>query len=198
MHEKNIIIKTKDGNLDCKVFINSNINAPTVIFYMDAPGIREELRTMCRRILDNGYNVLLPNLFYRVGTEGNYPFNQLLYKKSKKKFIFVFNGFLMQGMQRLSPGIAGAPRKIWFFYQKALESLKSVPSIDTGERDMYKLNKTVVCADGFSMSVQAGTGNYCKPRQPNADRYTAVEVGFPSHEEPLLLQFQNYLMMEFR
>ena len=85
MHEKNIIIKTKDGNLDCKIFINSNINAPTVIFYMDAPGIREELRTMCRRILKNGYNVLLPNLFYRVGTEGNYPFNQLLYKKSKEE-----------------------------------------------------------------------------------------------------------------
>ena len=55
MHEKNIIIKTKDGNLDCKTFINSNINAPTVIFYMDAPGIREELRVMCRRILKNGY-----------------------------------------------------------------------------------------------------------------------------------------------
>ena len=85
MHEKNIIIKTKDGNLDCKTFINSNINAPTIIFYMDAPGIREELRIMCRRILKNGYNVLLPNLFYRVGTEGDYPFNQLLYKKSKKE-----------------------------------------------------------------------------------------------------------------
>ena len=85
MHEKNIIIKTKDGNLDCKTFINSNINAPTIIFYMDAPGIREELRTMCRRILKNGYNVLLPNLFYRLGTESNYPFNQLLYKKSQEE-----------------------------------------------------------------------------------------------------------------
>ena len=85
MHEKNIIIKTKDGNLDCKTFINSNINAPTIIFYMDAPGNREELRTMCRRILKNGYNVLLPNLFYREGTERHYPFNQLLYKKSKEE-----------------------------------------------------------------------------------------------------------------
>ena len=85
MHEKNIIIKTKDGNLDCKSFVNSNTNTPTIIFYMDAPGIREELRTMCRRILKNGYNVLLPNLFYRVGTEGNYPFNQLLYRNSKEE-----------------------------------------------------------------------------------------------------------------
>ena len=39
MHEKNIILKTKDGNLDCKVFVNSNINVPTIIFYMDALGL---------------------------------------------------------------------------------------------------------------------------------------------------------------
>ena len=85
MHEKNIIIKTKDGNLDCRVFENNYINAPTIIFYMDAPGIREELRNMSRRIVSNSYNVILPNLFYRLGTEGNYPFNQLLYKKSKQE-----------------------------------------------------------------------------------------------------------------
>ncbi|MAH88659.1 MAG: hydrolase [Pelagibacterales bacterium] len=94
MHEKNIIIKTKDGNLDCRVFINNNINAPTIIFYMDAPAIREELRKMCRRILKNGYNVILPNLFYRVGTENNYPFNQKLYKESReelKKMITTMN-----------------------------------------------------------------------------------------------------------
>ena len=52
---------------------------------MDAPGIREELRSMCRRILKNGYNVILPNLFYRHGTEKNYPFNQQLIKKSKEE-----------------------------------------------------------------------------------------------------------------
>ena len=61
---------------------------------MDAPGIRDELRNMCRRILKNGYNVILPNLFYRHGTEGKYPFNQQLYKKSKKelnKMLFTMN-----------------------------------------------------------------------------------------------------------
>ena len=91
MHEKNIIIKTKDGNLDCRVFTNKDINAPTIVFYMDAPGIREELRMMSRRIVSNGYNVVLPNLFYRVGTEGNYPFNQLLYKKSKKELNYMIS-----------------------------------------------------------------------------------------------------------
>ena len=35
MHEKNIIIKTKDGNLDSRLFINSDMHAPTIIFYME-------------------------------------------------------------------------------------------------------------------------------------------------------------------
>ena len=52
---------------------------------MDAPAIREELRDMCRRIAKNGYNVVLPNLFYRVGTEGHYPFDQINYKNTKEE-----------------------------------------------------------------------------------------------------------------
>ena len=52
-----------------------------------------------------------------------------------------------------------------------------------------KLNELVECADGFTMSVQAHEGAYCSPRMDNAEKYTAVEVGFPSREEPLLLDF---------
>ena len=39
---------------------------PIVLFYMDAIGVREELKDMARRIGTAGYCVLLPNLFYRV------------------------------------------------------------------------------------------------------------------------------------
>ena len=94
MHENNIIIKTNDGNLDCNFFISDIEKSPNVIFYMDAPAIREELRDMCRRITINGYNVLLPNLFYRQGTENNYPFDQKNYKSDKnelKKMIQIMN-----------------------------------------------------------------------------------------------------------
>lgn len=38
---------------------------PTVFFYMDAPGKREELHDMARRIATAGYYVVLPNLYYR-------------------------------------------------------------------------------------------------------------------------------------
>lgn len=40
---------------------------PGILFFMDAPGIREELYDMARRIACVGYSVVLPNLFYRHG-----------------------------------------------------------------------------------------------------------------------------------
>ncbi len=52
---------------------------------------------------------------------------------------------------------------------------------------MYKRNKMVVCADGFNMSVQAHNGAYCDPRLDAQRKYTLVEVGFPSWEEPLIM-----------
>ena len=42
---------------------------PAVLFLMDAPGIREELRDMARRLATVGYVVLLPNLYYRAGRD---------------------------------------------------------------------------------------------------------------------------------
>jgi carboxymethylenebutenolidase len=39
--------------------------AAVVVFLMDAPGKRDLLRDMARRIASNGYYVMLPNLYYR-------------------------------------------------------------------------------------------------------------------------------------
>lgn len=54
---------------------------------------------------------------------------------------------------------------------------------------MRKQLEKIVCADGFSMSVQASEFSYCEPRVTGASRYTAVEVGFPSQREELLQPF---------
>ena len=42
---------------------------PAVFLLMDAPGVREELRDMARRLATVGYFVLLPNLYYRAGRD---------------------------------------------------------------------------------------------------------------------------------
>ena len=52
-----------------------------------------------------------------------------------------------------------------------------------------RLNKKVTCKDGFTMSVQANEGAYCSPRIDKALKYTAVEVGFPSDSEDLLIKW---------
>ena len=68
MIEQTVEIPTKDGA--CTTFIvhpEREGPHPIVLFFMDAPAIREELRDMARRIAAVGYYVMLPNLYYRSG-----------------------------------------------------------------------------------------------------------------------------------
>ena len=66
MIEHHLEIATRDGAMN--TFITHPEEGgpfPVVFFYMDAPGKREELHDMARRIATVGYYVVLPNLYYR-------------------------------------------------------------------------------------------------------------------------------------
>ena len=68
MIEETLDIKTTDGAMEsflCRPDRNGPF--PAVFLLMDAPGIREELRDMARRLATSGYFVILPNLYYRAG-----------------------------------------------------------------------------------------------------------------------------------
>jgi carboxymethylenebutenolidase len=68
MIDQQIEIPTKDGHTT--TFITHPERGgpfPVIIFYMDAPAIREELRDMARRLATSGYYVMLPNVYYRAG-----------------------------------------------------------------------------------------------------------------------------------
>ena len=68
MPGKTIALETAEGTLPVKVFAPSEADRKGgVIFYMDAPAIREELRDMARRLATSGYYVMLPNMYYRKG-----------------------------------------------------------------------------------------------------------------------------------
>lgn len=53
----------------------------------------------------------------------------------------------------------------------------------------FGLNQRVVCADGFTMSVQANASAYSSPKITGAPVYKEVEVGFPSAKEELLMDW---------
>ena len=56
MIENEIVITTKHGRMPTfAVRPEEPGQYPGIIFYMDAPGIREELRNMARRIAKHGY-----------------------------------------------------------------------------------------------------------------------------------------------
>lgn len=57
--------------------------------------------------------------------------------------------------------------------------------------EWLKILPRIECEDGFTMSVQVGDGNYCSPRIMDSPHYDAVEVGFTSEVEPLLMGYAD-------
>lgn len=85
MIDSNLDVATADGSMNCFVTHPEEAGPhPVVLFYMDAPGKREELHDMARRLGTAGYYVVVPNLYYRSTREFN-----------------VFSGLPDQGFERM-------------------------------------------------------------------------------------------------
>ena len=72
MIEEIVNISTTDGEMETFICGPERGVHPAVFMMMDAPGIREELYEMARRLATTGYHVLLPNLYYRAGRDTKY------------------------------------------------------------------------------------------------------------------------------
>lgn len=73
MIEQTLDITTKSGAMETFIVHPERGGPhPAVFLLMDAPGVREELRDMARRLATVGYYVLLPNLYYRAGRDTLY------------------------------------------------------------------------------------------------------------------------------
>jgi carboxymethylenebutenolidase len=92
MIDSQVDIETRDGKTT--TFITHPERGgpfPVVIFYMDAPGIREELRDMARRLGTSGYYVMLPNLYYRAGAMELGPVNPDPESPERKRMFALMN-----------------------------------------------------------------------------------------------------------
>lgn len=69
MYEKLVNVTSAHGVIP-SFYVVPNLDEkwPPVILYMDAPGIREELHNMARRIAGQGYACIVPDLYHRYGT----------------------------------------------------------------------------------------------------------------------------------
>ena len=66
MIEQEIEITTHDGSADAVLYRHDDdIRRPGVIHLTDIAGIRAAHRGMARRLAEEGYVVLMPNVFYR-------------------------------------------------------------------------------------------------------------------------------------
>ena len=92
MIDSQVEIETKDGKTT--TFITHPERGgpfPVIIFYMDAPAIREELRDMARRLGTSGYYVMLPNMYYRAGVMELGPINPDPESPERKRMFELMN-----------------------------------------------------------------------------------------------------------
>ena len=92
MIDQQIDIPTRDGKTT--TFITHPERGgpfPVIIFYMDAPAIREELRDMARRLGTSGYYVMLPNMYYRAGVMEIGPINPDPNSPERKRMFELMN-----------------------------------------------------------------------------------------------------------
>jgi len=67
-----------------------------------------------------------------------------------------------------------------------------VPDIVREKLEQQDNRQEIICADGFKMSVQASRTHYCTPRINGIEnKYTEVEIGYPSRQEPLLKKYAD-------
>jgi len=65
--EEDVEIRTPDGVCDAAFIHPGSGSHPGVLFWADAGGLRPVTRKMGRRLAAEGYSVLVPNPFYRLG-----------------------------------------------------------------------------------------------------------------------------------
>lgn len=102
MIEHELDIPTPDGAMN--TFITHPEEGgpfPVVLFYMDAPGKREELHDMARRIATVGYYVVLPNLYYRKTREFTMERDEAGYKRMFEMIADLTNDLVMRDTQAM-------------------------------------------------------------------------------------------------
>ncbi len=149
--EKNVTINTPDGTCDAAYFHPAEGKHPGVILWPDAFGLRPSMRDMGRRLAGDGYAVLVPNPFYRIGkgpfyeTAANVDF--------KDKATFEKLGPLMGSI-----GAAGAAEKDAVDFVKFLDAQPEVDKARKIGTQGYCMGGALVLRTAAAVPARIGAG----------------------------------------
>jgi len=110
MIEHELDIQTADGGMNTFITCPEEGGPhPVVLFYMDAPGKREELHDMARRIATVGYFVALPNLYYRKARDFRMVRDEEGYKRMFAMMGHLSTELVMRDTQAMLDFVKGHP-----------------------------------------------------------------------------------------
>ena len=149
--EKNVTIATPDGVCDAAYFHPAVGRHPAVVIWPDAFGLRPSMRAMGRRLAADGYAVLVPNPFYRVGKAPFYETAANVDFKDKATFARI--GPLMGSI-----GAPGAAEKDAVEFVKFLDAQ---PEVDTARKigtQRYCMGGALVLRTAAAVPARIGAG----------------------------------------
>ena len=104
MIERTFAIDAADGVADAVIFVPDAGRHPGLLFYTDIFGVRPANLGMARRVAEQGYAVLMPNVFYRYGRP---PFADASFKWGEPESMKIIHGLFAsltgQMMERDAP-----------------------------------------------------------------------------------------------
>lgn len=87
--EKTFEIAAADGRTDATLYTPGEGEYPGLLFYTDIFGVRPANRGMAQHVAEQGYAVLMPNVFYRYGRP---PFADASFKWGEPQSMKIING----------------------------------------------------------------------------------------------------------
>jgi carboxymethylenebutenolidase len=105
MIEEEIEIRTHDGTADAVLYRHEDGHRPGVIHLTDIIGVRASHRQMAKRLAEEGYTVLMPNVFYRTGRPPLIDFDLRADKeRTKGRFAELMEPLTPEAMERDAGG----------------------------------------------------------------------------------------------
>ena len=147
--EMDVEIKTPDGACDAAFIHPASGSHPGVLIWTDAFGLRPSFREMARRLAVQGYSVLVPNPFYRVGKSPFYEdASKVDFTKERAKI-----GPLMASVNAEGAAEKDAPAYIAF-----LDAQKQVNKSKKIGTQGYCMGGALVMRTAAAVSARIGAG----------------------------------------